>query len=92
MFDDVLKHRSGRVIALARTVLAAIFLCAIWVDPTQPTQAVSATYAMLVAYVAAAVALTAVTWNSWWWDARLAAPAQVADVIVFTLLVLATDG
>ena len=92
MFDDVLKHRSGRVIALARTVLAAIFLFAIWVDPTQPTQAVSATYAMLVAYVAAAVALTAVTWNSWWWDARLAAPAQVADVIVFTLLVLATDG
>ena len=36
MFKGVLKHRSGRVIALARAVLAAVFLFAVWIDPTHP--------------------------------------------------------
>lgn len=92
MFDDLLKHRSGRVIALARTVLATVFLFAIWVDPTQPTQAATATYAGLLIYLASAVALTVITWNNWWWDAKLAAFAQVVDIAVFTMLVFATDG
>jgi signal transduction histidine kinase len=92
MFDDVLKHRSGRVIALARVVLAAVFLFAIWVDPSQPAQAVGATYSLLVIYVLAAAAVAVLTWNGWWFDARLAAPMQVVDIIVFTLLVLTSDG
>ncbi len=92
MFDDVLKHRSGRVIALARMVLAAIFLAAIWIDPNQPAQAATATYGMLGAYVAAAAAICVVTWNNWWLDAKLAAPAHIVDIAMFTLLVLTTDG
>ena len=92
MFDDVLKHRSGRVIALGRAMLAAIFLFAIWIDSSQPAHAAEATYSMLGAYVAAAFALLVLTWNNWWLDARLAAPAHVVDVAIFTLLVLATDG
>lgn len=92
MFDDILKHRSGRVIALARTALAALFLFAIWVDPTQPAQAAIASYATLLTYVLGAVALTMITWNNWWADARLAAAAHVFDIAVFTLLVLTTDG
>ena len=92
MFDDVLKHRSGRVIALARAVLAAVFLFAIWVDPAQPAQAVATTYTVLVFYVIAAGALAALTWRNWWLDARLAAPMQVIDIVVFTLLVVTSDG
>jgi len=92
MFDDVLKHRSGRVIALARDVLAAIFLLAIWVDPSQPAQAVTATYAMLFLYLGVALAITKLTWNDWWADARLARLAHMLDITVFTMLVLATDG
>jgi signal transduction histidine kinase len=92
MFDDVLRHRSGRVIALARAVLAAVFLLAIWIDPSQPAQSVAFTYAMLGAYVVTAAALAVISWNSWWIDARLAALAHVVDIVVFTLLVLATDG
>jgi len=92
MFDDVLKHRSGRVIALARAVLAVIFLLAIWVDPSQPAQAATATYAMLFIYLFIAAAITKLTWNDWWADARLAALAHVLDITVFTMLVLATDG
>jgi signal transduction histidine kinase len=92
MFDDVLKHRSGRVIALARAVLATTFLFAIWIDPSQPAQAAAATYAVLAAYVLAAAAIAMLTWNNWWLDARLAAPMQIIDIVVFTLLVATTDG
>jgi signal transduction histidine kinase len=92
MFDDVLKHRSGRVIALARAALAAVFLFAVWIDPTHPSQAAAATYGVLGAYLAAAVALTVLTWDNWWLDAKLAATSHVIDIAAFTLLVLATDG
>ena len=92
MFDDLLKHRSGRVIALARVVLVAVFLFAIWVDPTQPVQAIAESYILLSAYLAASIAVAFLTWNQWWLDARLAAPMHVADVGLFALLVLASDG
>jgi signal transduction histidine kinase len=92
MFDDVLKHRSGRVIALARAVLAAVFLFAVWIDPTHPSQAAAATYTVLAAYLAAAVLLTVLTWDNWWLDAKLASTAHLIDIAAFTLLVLATDG
>lgn len=92
MFDDVLKHRSGRVIALARAVLASIFLIAISVDPTQPVQATTVTYAMLGTYVVAALGIALLTWKNWWLDAKLAAPMHVVDIALFTLLVLTTDG
>jgi signal transduction histidine kinase len=92
MFDDVLKHRSGRVIALARAVLAAVFLFALWIDPTHPSQAAAETYTVLAAYLAAAVLLTVLTWDNWWLDAKLASTAHLIDIAAFTLLVLATDG
>jgi signal transduction histidine kinase len=92
MFTDVLRHRSGRVIALARAVLATAFLFAIWIDPARPTQSATATYAVLGFYVAAAIGLTIVIWNSWWFDAKLALAAHIIDIAAFTLLVVATDG
>ena len=92
MFDDVLKHRSGRVVALARAVLAATFLFAIWIDPTQPTHDVAETYAVLVSYLAWSVAFTLLVWDNWWLDAKLGGIAHIIDMVAFTLLVLATDG
>ncbi len=92
MFNDLLKHRSGRVIALARTVLAATFLSAVWIDPSQPAREIYATYAMLGGYLLMALALLELTWNNWWLDAKAAAPAHVLDIAVFTLLVFATEG
>jgi len=92
MFDDVLKHRSGRVIALGRALLAALFLFAIWIDPTQPAQNATVTYALLGLYVAVAITITAVIWNDWWLDAKLAAPMHLLDMVAFTLLVYATEG
>lgn len=92
MFDNVLSHRSGRVIALGRALLAAVFLIAIWLDPTQPVQAASITFALLGLYVVSSVGIATATWNNWWLDAKLAAPAHLLDMVAFTLLVYATNG
>ena len=92
MFDDVLKHRSGRVIALGRAFLAVLFLFAIWIDPNEPAQNATITYALLGLYVAVAVAVAAAIWNDWWLDAKLATPMHLLDMVAFSLLVYATDG
>ena len=92
MLGSALEHRSGRVIALGRLLLAAIFLIAIYVDPSQPAHAAAETYATLIAYVVVAAVLLVLTWSNWWLDAKLAAPAHVVDICVFTLLVLTTEG
>jgi signal transduction histidine kinase len=87
-----LQHSSGRVIALGRLLLATLFLIAIWVDSSQPTHAPAATFALLVAYLLFAAGIVAATWKNWWLDAKLAGPAHAVDIILFTLLVLLTEG
>ena len=86
------QHPSGRVIALGRLILAALFLLAIWIDASQPARAPAATYVVLAAYVAFAAAIVVATWSNWWLDAKLAGPAHAVDIILFTLLVLLTEG
>lgn len=86
------QHPSGRVIALGRLMLATLFLLSILVDASQPAQAPDATYALLGAYLAFAAGLVVLTWRNWWLDAKLAGPAHAADIILFTALVLLTEG
>jgi signal transduction histidine kinase len=87
-----LQHPSGRVIALGRLLLATLFLVAIWVDASQPAHVPEATYALLIFYLAFAAAIVAATWSNWWLDAKLAGPAHAVDIILFTLLVMLTEG
>jgi len=87
-----LQHPSGRVIALGRLMLATLFLLAILIDASQPTHAPAAAYAFLGAYVAFAAAITVATWSNWWLDAKLAGPAHAVDIILYTALVLLTEG
>jgi signal transduction histidine kinase len=87
-----IQHSSGRVIALGRLLLATLFLIAIEVDYSQPTHAPDATFALLIAYLVFAAAIAFVTWNNWWLDARLAGPTHAVDIVLFTLLVLLTEG
>jgi signal transduction histidine kinase len=86
------KRRSGRVISLARVMLATLFLGAVWADPSQPTRGAEVTYVMLAGYAAVSAAIAAMTWNSWWSDARLAGPAHILDVVIYTALVYSTEG
>jgi signal transduction histidine kinase len=80
------------VIALGRVMLAALFLISIWLDQSQPTQAPERTYALLLFYVLYALGIAALTWRNWWLDARLAAPAHIIDMAVFTAIVFSTNG
>lgn len=86
------KYQSGRVIALGRFMLALLFLLSIWLDRSQPAQAAAQTYALLLVYVMFAAGLAALTWRNWWLDARLAAPAHLVDMAVFTIIVFSTNG
>ena len=73
-------------------MLAALFLIAILIDASQPAHAPTLAYALLTAYVTFAAAVVILTWSNWWFDAKLAGPAHAVDVLLFTLLVLLTEG
>lgn len=86
------QHSSGRVIALGRLMLATLFLLALWTDASQPAHAPTVTYQLIAAYIGLAAIITIATWNNWWLDARLAGPAHAIDILMFTALVLLTEG
>ncbi|MGE5563011.1 MAG: sensor histidine kinase [Bacillota bacterium] len=90
--QSVFKYQSGRVIAFGRVMLALLFLLSIWLDQSQPAQAPEQTYGLLLFYVLFAVVLAGLTWRNWWLDARLAAPAHLVDMAVFTGIVFSTNG
>jgi signal transduction histidine kinase len=72
--------------------LASLFLVAILIDASQPAHAPQATYAVLGGYVLFAAGIVFATWRNWWLDARLAGPAHAIDIVLFTVLVLLTEG
>ena len=82
---------SSRVIALGRLLLGTLFLLAMWLDPVQPSARL-AVYSLLAGYVAFASVILLATWDNWWLDAKLAGAAHAADIIIFTALVLSTEG
>jgi signal transduction histidine kinase len=92
LIQGAFQHRSGRVISLARFVLAGVFLFAIWMDPSQPSRYASQAYAILIGYLAAAALYLAVTWNDWWRESRLAPAAHVVDILLFGVMVFLTEG
>ena len=86
-----LQLASGRVIALGRLLLAALFVIIFWLE-ADPGQFPPATYALLLGYVILAAGLVLATWNDWWADAHLAGPAHALDMALFTILVFLTEG
>ena len=90
--QSMFKYQSGRVIALGRVMLSLLFLLSIWLDQSQPAQAPAQTYGLLLFYVVFSIGLAALTWRNWWLDARLAAPAHLVDMAVFTGIVFSTNG
>jgi signal transduction histidine kinase len=90
--QSLFQYQSGRVIALGRVILSSLFLVSIWLDQSQPAQAPAQTYALLLLYVLFSLGVAALTWRNWWLDARLAAPAHLIDMAVFTAIVFSTNG
>jgi len=85
------EHRSGRIIALCRFVLATVFFVALWVDPSQPVRSTAVGYTLLFGYMLAASVLLLLAWRNWWWDQRLAWPMHVADIALFLAAVYFTE-
>ena len=85
------EHRSGRIIALCRGVLAAVFFLALWVDPGQPVRSSTAGYVLLFGYLVLAAFLLILAWRSWWWDSRLARPMHAVDIAAFLAAVYFTE-
>lgn len=87
-----LQHSSGRIIALGRLMLAILYLLAAWIDMTPTARAPEAVYSIMAVYIIFAAAMVVLTWANWWRDARLAGPAHAVDIVMFTALVLLTEG
>src|SRR5205085_7954059 len=73
-------------------MLAALFLVSMYLDSSQPALRAAQTYLVLLFYLMWALAIAALTWRNWWLDARLAAPAHLVDMAVFTAIVFSTNG
>lgn len=73
-------------------MLAALFLVAIWLGGSEPAHAAPLTDALFSLYLLYAAAFTALTWRNWWLDARLAVPAHLIDMAIFTAIVFSTNG
>jgi signal transduction histidine kinase len=59
----VLPSRTERTIVLARVVLAASSLFAVWVDPNEPARYVIPTYTLHSIYAVYAIVLALMSWN-----------------------------
>jgi len=73
-------------------MLAILYLLAVWTDVSPPSRSPQAIYALMGVYIFFAAAMAALTWTNWWRDARLAGPAHAVDIVMFTALVLLTEG
>jgi signal transduction histidine kinase len=85
------EHRSGRIVALCRFLLAAVFFIALWLAPDQPARSGTTGYPMLFGYMVLASVLLVIAWRDWWWDQRLAWPMHIVDVLLFLAAVYFTE-
>lgn len=87
-----LQLPSGRVIALGRLMLASLFLCAIWLQLGGTAATFPKSVLLTAGYLLFAGAILVSAWDDWWTDAKLAGAAHAVDIIMFTLLLLLTQG
>lgn len=86
------SNNSSKVESLARALVAAVFLIALWLDPAEPVRDDLAGEALLAGYLAWSIGLIAIARSNWWWDHRLARVAHVIDIAVFIAAVYYTEA
>ena len=91
LIGTLFEHRSNRVIAVCRAVIAALFVLALWLDPAQPARAAKIGAALLSSYLVVSAILVAIAWRDWWLDHRLAKPAHALDIFVFLAALYFTE-
>ncbi len=73
-------------------MLAILYLLAVWTDINPPVRTPSTIYSLMAVYIFFASAMVVLTWSNWWRDAQLAGPAHAVDIVMFTALVVLTEG
>jgi len=91
MLAHAFRHRSGRVIALSRLILAVALLLGTWLDVTRFGERASI-YALLGIYLVWSAIVLGITWSSWWRDHKLAVIAHAIDIGAFGVIVFYTEG
>ena len=87
-----ISGNSSKVESASRTLVALVFLIALWFDPVQPIRFDMLGVALLTGFLAWSVVLIAVARHSWWWDHRLARAAHGIDIAVFVGAVYYTEA
>ncbi len=85
------EHRSGRVIAAFRAVLAFVFFGARLLEPGVSTGGLGAGVGLLAGYLAFSLAIVPLAWTSWWFDQLLALPMLAIDIVFFLVAVFLTE-
>ena len=88
----IFENRSGRVIALFRAVLAAVFFVALLIEPIGPGVTLTLGQQLLAAYLIISLGAIVVAWRSWWFDQQFAPALLVLDVLVFVVAVYVTES
>lgn len=86
------QRRAERLIATGRMVLAAFFLLAIWLDPSEPSRYARLTYGILAVYLAYSLILGAVTLRRRFTMGHLQIATHGVDLVIFALLMFLTEG
>jgi hypothetical protein len=89
--DHLFRGRADRLIAIARVLLAAAALLAVWIDPVQPDAHAELVFWILAAYAACAVGLVVVKYSLRMLRG-LGIAAHVGDITVFTALLNLTGA
>ncbi|MBX3561052.1 MAG: hypothetical protein KF780_04480 [Sphingomonas sp.] len=77
---------------MSRVLLGTVFLTGIGLDPAQPVHHAGIAYSLLLGYLLLASFCLAVTWSDWRLETRLALPALIVDLALFTALAFLTQG
>ncbi|MBU5635131.1 sensor histidine kinase [Geomonas sp. Red69] len=86
------KTRAEYLIATGRVILAAFFLLAVGLDPSEPSRYAHITYGILSAYLGYSVVMAALTWRRGFAWGMLHLITHSVDLLVFACLMFLTTG
>ena len=85
-------RRTERRIAVARLVLAAFSLLAVWLDPDEAGHHGDAVYALVAGYALYAAVILLVVWRASYFLKRLQIAAHIIDIAVFSGFIYLSEG
>lgn len=85
------SRRSGKVLALCRTAMAALYTLAVCFSLGLTGRFGTLPQTISLVYLGITVVLLAIAWRDWWLDCRLAPLVQALDILAFMGALYLTD-